>query len=80
LYMVQTEYRFMVSKFFGFAAWVGGAFACENWSEPFNHKFKPTAGLGLRLRINQKDKLSLRADYGLGKNQTGLYLDAAEAY
>jgi hypothetical protein len=80
LYALQAEYRFMVHKYVGFAAWVGGAFVSEVWTQPFEHSFKPNAGIGLRLRINQKDKLNLRADYGFGTNQSGLYFDASEAF
>jgi outer membrane protein assembly factor BamA len=80
LYAWQTEYRFMVHKYFGFAVWGGLATLSEKWSRPFNHAVKPNFGIGLRLRINQADKLNLRADYGFGKNQQGLYLDASEAF
>jgi outer membrane protein assembly factor BamA len=80
IYSFQTEYRFMVSKLFGFAVWGGGSLVSEKWSEPLNHSLKPNFGAGLRLRINQKDRLNLRADYGMGRNQSGLYLDAAEAF
>lgn len=80
LYALQAEYRFMMHKYFGFALWLGGCAASEDWNTPFLHSLKPNAGIGLRIRINQKDKLNLRADYGFGKNQSGLYLDAAEAY
>lgn len=80
MYSWQTEYRFMVHRYVGFAAWVGLATLSEDWDAPFRHSVKPSAGLGLRLRINQTDKLNVRADYGFGKNQQGLYLDAAEAF
>lgn len=80
LYATQVEYRFMVHKYIGFAAWTGFALVSEKWYEPFAHSLKPNAGIGLRLRINQTDKLNLRADFGVGRNQSGLYLDAAEAY
>jgi hypothetical protein len=80
LYAWQTEYRFMVHKYFGFAVWAGLATLSEKWNTPFSHSVKPNAGIGLRLRINQADKLNLRADYGFGKLQQGLYLDASEAY
>jgi len=80
LYALQTEYRFMINKYFGLALWAGGCAASEEWHKPFRYSIKPNAGIGLRVRINQKDKLNLRADFGVGKNQTGLYLDAAEAF
>lgn len=80
LYAFQTEYRFMLHKYVGLAVWVGAATVAEKWYQPFEFSVKPNAGIGLRLRINQKDKLNLRADYGFGRNQSGLYFDAAEAY
>lgn len=80
LYALQTEYRFMVHKYVGFVVWIGAATIAEKWYEPFAFSVKPNAGLGLRLRINQKDKLNLRADFGFGRNQSGLYFDAAEAF
>jgi outer membrane protein assembly factor BamA len=80
LYAWQTEYRFMVHKYFGFAVWAGLSTLSDKWNEPFKFSVKPNAGLGLRLRINQIDKLNVRADYGFGKSQQGLYLDAAEAF
>jgi outer membrane protein assembly factor BamA len=80
LYALQAEYRFMLGKYVGLVGWVGGCTVSEKWSEPFAHSIKPNAGIGLRIRINQKDKLNLRADYGFGRNQSGLYFDAAEAF
>jgi hypothetical protein len=80
LYGVQTEYRFMMGKYFGMVAWAGAATVSENWNRPFSHSLKPNAGIGIRVRINQKDKLNLRADYGFGRRQQGLYFDAAEAF
>jgi hypothetical protein len=80
LYAFQCEYRFMINKYVGMVGWVGAATVSEIWNEPFIHSLKPNAGLGLRIRINQKDKLNLRADYGFGHHQQGLYFDAAEAF
>ncbi|HEY0743374.1 MAG TPA: hypothetical protein VGD40_18025, partial [Chryseosolibacter sp.] len=80
LYAWQTEYRFMVHRYVGFALWAGLATLSDEWYSPFKYAVKPNAGLGLRVRINQTDKLNVRADYGFGKNQQGLYLDASEAY
>lgn len=76
----QTEYRFMISKLIGFTTWLGACASSEYWDKPFQHSIKPNAGIGFRLRINQSDKLNLRADFGFGKNQSGLYLDASEAF
>lgn len=80
LYALQAEYRFMLTRHIGFAGWAGLASTTEDWKEPFAHPIRPNAGLGLRVRINQHDKLNVRADFGVGRNQTGFYLDIAEAY
>ena len=40
---------------------------------------KVAGGAGLRIRINN-DGLNIRADYGIGKHSTGLYLTLGEAF
>ena len=70
----------MINKYVGMVGWLGAATVSENWDEPVAHTLKPNAGIGLRIRINQQDKLNLRADYGFGHHQQGLYFDAAEAF
>ena len=80
MYAWQTEYRFMAHRYVGFVGWVGLATLSEEWYKPFRHSVKPSVGVGLRVRINQTDKLNVRADYGFGNEQQGLYLDAAEAF
>ncbi|HEY5823985.1 MAG TPA: BamA/TamA family outer membrane protein [Cyclobacteriaceae bacterium] len=81
LYAFQAEYRANVWKRIGFTAWVGAALTPEKWYTFFDHSVKPNAGIGLRLMLNQKDKLNVRVDQGFGKQgQNGFYLDIAEAY
>jgi hypothetical protein len=70
-YAFQTEFRMMVSNRFGFATWVGAALNSDTW---------PNAGLGLRVRVNKHDKLNIRGDFGIGREQNGFYLDIAEAF
>lgn len=38
------------------------------------------AGAGLRFRINKKDNLNIRLDYGIGQHQQGFYIDIAESF
>jgi len=80
LYAFQAEYRFMFSKYAGLATWIGACLGTSDWQNPFENSLKPNAGIGLRVRINQHDKLNVRADCGWGKQQRGLYLDVAEAF
>jgi outer membrane protein assembly factor BamA len=79
-YAFQIEYRFMLMKYVGLATWVGACLPTSDWKNPFENVVKGNAGIGLRVRINQRDKLNLRGDMGWGKGQQGLYLDAAEAF
>jgi hypothetical protein len=81
LYAFQAEYRANVWKRIGFTVWAGAALTPEKWYTFFDHSIKPNAGIGLRLMLNQKDKLNVRVDQGFGKQgQNGFYLDIAEAY
>lgn len=80
LLAIQAEYRFLINRIIGFASWAGVGATSESWKDPFANALKPNGGIGLRFRINPKDKLNIRADYGFGKRQSGFYLDAAEAF
>jgi hypothetical protein len=81
LYAFQAEFRAGLWRFIGIDAWIGGAFTPKDWYSIGDTSIKPNAGLGLRVMINQKDKLNVRVDQGFGKQkQQGFYLDIAEAY
>jgi outer membrane protein assembly factor BamA len=81
LYAFQAELRVNVWRRIGFVVWAGGALTPEKWYTFFDHSIKPNTGLGLRIMMNRKDKLNVRADQGFGKlRQSGFYLDIAEAY
>ncbi len=81
MYSVQSELRTTIYKCIGAVCWFGGAFMPQKWYNWSGIKFKPNAGIGLRITINKKDKLNLRLDQGFGnQNQNGFYLDVAEAF
>jgi outer membrane protein assembly factor BamA len=40
----------------------------------------PSVGLGARFQLNPTEKIRVRADYGLGRNTSGFYLNINEAY
>lgn len=68
-------------KFIGLDVWVGAALTTDTWYEFFDNPIKPNAGIGLRVMINRKDKLNVRADQGFGnQGQSGFYLDISEAF
>jgi hypothetical protein len=81
LYATQIEYRAGIWKFIGLDVWVGAALTTDTWYKFFDNPVRPNAGVGLRIMINQKDKLNVRADLGFGnKGQSGFYLDISEAF
>lgn len=81
LYAFQVEYRAGLWKFIGANLWIGGALTPTSMFSLGDSSIKPNAGIGLRVMINQKDKVNVRVDQGFGKQkQQGLYLDIAEAF
>jgi len=41
---------------------------------------KPTYGLGFRVKINKKENVNIRADFGLGKDTNAFYLNITESF
>ena len=41
---------------------------------------KPSYGIGLRFKFNQKENVNLRADLGFGENTNGIYFNVGEAF
>jgi hypothetical protein len=81
LYAFQAEYRAGLWRFIGLDVWAGAALTPLRWYTLGDTSVKPNAGIGLRIMINQKDKLNVRVDQGFGKKQQqGFYLDIAEAF
>ncbi|MFD2570036.1 BamA/TamA family outer membrane protein [Spirosoma soli] len=77
--LLQAETRFTVWKrlsavLFGAVGFLGDDKQVVRFSDP-----KGAYGAGFRFRINN-DGLNIRADYGLGKQSTGLYLTIGEAF
>lgn len=80
LLAIQTEYRLQLLKRWGIVgfAGVGGI------SEAMNHfdldNVKPSYGGGLRFKINRKENVNVRVDYGMGNGQQNVYFFIAEAF
>jgi Omp85 superfamily domain len=76
--IVQTEYRRHLWKRLG-AVVFGGAgtvWGKENESAKLRYSFGP----GLRIALDQKNKLNARIDYGIGRGSTGFYFTFGEAF
>ncbi|NUO02837.1 MAG: BamA/TamA family outer membrane protein [Saprospiraceae bacterium] len=80
LLLLQGEYRLPLfwrigAVAFGGAGWVGS----EN--EPVRQAFlRWNVGAGLRFALDRRQKINLRLDYGVGKEESGFYLTVGEAF
>ncbi len=78
LVAVQSEYRLNIWNWLGATAFAGWGKSFSN-SGNVNHSL-PGIGGGIRIRMDKKDNINLRFDYGIGKNSTGFYVAFGEAF
>lgn len=80
LFAMQTEYRLHLLKRWGIVGFAG----VGNITDTINHfdlnKIKPSYGGGFRFKINRKENVNVRVDYGFGNGQQNIYLFIAEAF
>ena len=79
LVAAQAEYRFPIWRRFGGVAFAGlgdvGYTAAD-----FDHP-KAAGGAGLRFTFNRRERLNVRADYGIGQGgSSGFYFSIGEAF
>ena len=76
----QAEYRLQLLKRWGIVGFAGAG----GISDATNHfnldTIKPSYGGGLRFKINRKENVNVRVDYGFGKGQQNVYFFIAEAF
>jgi len=78
---LQAEYRWVpVLWRLGLAAFAGLSDVAPTLGGFDLGNFKYSYGLGLRFVIDPKQRLHLRLDFGFGKNSSGIYFTAAEAF
>ncbi len=76
---LQIELRQRVWMMFSMAAWAGGAVLWGGYSKFSIGNFLPNAGVGVRCSL--LDNLSIRLDWGIGKNgQNGFVFGINEAF
>lgn len=77
----QTEFRLPIFGRFGLATFGGLSTLYGNkTSFNFNH-IKYNYGLGLRFKVDKKDKTNLRLDYAIGSaNNSGFYIAFGESF
>jgi len=77
---LQAEYRVPVWWKFGVVAFAGAAQVADQVSHFGTNRFWFAGGLGLRFFWNPKEHISLRLDYGVGNNSSGVYITVTEAF
>jgi len=78
---LQAEYRWVpVFWRVGLAAFAGIGDVAATLGDFDLGRFKYTYGLGLRFVIDPKQRLHLRVDFGFGKESSGIYFTASEAF
>jgi outer membrane protein assembly factor BamA len=78
--IVQQEFRMPIYKWFGIAAFGGVGSVAREIKDFSENTFHYNFGVGLRIRINEKENTNLRLDYGITKDTHGIYLVFAEAF
>jgi outer membrane protein assembly factor BamA len=80
LAVLQAEYRMPVWWRFGLAVFASAGDVAPSPGKFRLASFKAAGGLGLRFLFDPKEKTSLRLDFGFGKNTSGMYITATEAF
>jgi Omp85 superfamily domain len=76
----QSEYRLQVLKRWGIVGFAGAGGISDAMGDFELKNVKPSYGGGLRFKINRKENVNLRMDYGFGNGQQNIYFFIAEAF
>lgn len=77
---VQSEYRFPIWRWLGGVAFGGSSAVGDGIKDLFNNRFRWTGGGGLRITLNEDDRVRLRLDYAFSEEGTNFYLTANNAF
>lgn len=77
---LQAEYRMKIWNWIGAVAFAGTGTVYDKKSRFDSLTFLPNYGAGLRIRLDKKDNINLRFDYGMGNNAEGFYVSFGEAF
>jgi len=77
----QMEYRILpVWWRLGLVGFYGVGAVADKMSDFQLDDFKHSVGMGLRFQIDSKERITFRIDYAYGKDSSGLYITALEAF
>ena len=80
LLAVQLEYRMPIFWRFGGAVFASVGDVAPALGQLSSHDAKTSYGLGLRYLFDATEKVNIRIDVGFGRNTSGLYFTANEAF
>jgi hypothetical protein len=78
LLAAQAECRFRIWNWIGATVFTGYGKSFRDINDTDYNL--PNYGAGLRIRMDKKDNINLRFDYGAGKNSSGFYVSFGEAF
>lgn len=79
-FAIQAEYRVPVTRIIGITAFTGFGEVAPRMSAFSFYGLKPNIGGGLRFKLDKKERLNLRLDYGIGYKTSNFYVQVSEAF
>ena len=79
----ETEFRMPISRngLFGAVAFLNATTASNtNTGQTLFNTIAPAYGIGLRIKMNMKDRTNICIDYGRGRDSHGLYFNIQETF
>ncbi|MBW2005193.1 MAG: hypothetical protein JRI72_11410 [Deltaproteobacteria bacterium] len=76
----KTEYRMPLYWRFGFAAFTGFGQVTNKIENIEFGEFKPSGGLALRIALIPEQRVNLRIDIGMGKDDSSFDISIMEAF
>src|SRR5690606_24165941 len=76
----QVEYRFPLFWRLGMVTFAGIGDVFRKTSDLRINNLKYTYGAGLRFKVNTKERLNVRFDYGFGRKHNSFYITLTEAF
>ena len=77
---MQAEYRYWFTSKLGLALFGGIGDVAHQFNDFQLNQFKYSVGFGFRFTINSEELLTVRLDFGYGKNSSGFYVEVFEAF
>ena len=77
---MQAEYRYSFTARLGLALFAGIGDVAHQMNDFQLNQIKYSIGFGFRFTINPEELLTVRLDFGYGKNSSGFYVEVFEAF